>query len=181
MAVLGLLTRGRASVATVHTRLSEEFPHSNFPRNSAYTGLPRLADKGWVRLVRPGEESSEDIYEITPHGLEAFEHWLHGIAVMPPPIRDPLHGKLAFVGLDGLDRIIEIVKEYEKAASKAYSSAHGEVHALTIRGVAGRPQLKLDRIRHEFTATLWGQQTLRLSGLREKLEDLKNELDHPEP
>ena len=176
MAVLGLMTQGRASVATVHARLFKEFPYANYPRNSAHTGLPRLAEKGHVRLVRSGEESSEDIYEITPAGLKRFETWLHSIAVIPPPIRDPLQGKLAFIDLDGLDRIIAIVQKYEDAAAKEYSKMHGLVHALTMRGVAGRPQLKLERIRLEFTATLWGQQTHRLSGLRQKLEALQNEL-----
>jgi DNA-binding PadR family transcriptional regulator len=176
MAVLGLMSQGRGSVAAIATRLSREFPHANYPRNSAHTGLPRLAEKGHVRLVREGEESSEDLYEITPPGLQHFQDWLHDVAIVPPPLREPLHGKLAFIDLKGIGKGIEMIRVYEDAAASKYGSMHGLVHALSIRDHRGSPSLELDRIRLEYTATLWGQQTQRLTGLREKLEHLQSRL-----
>jgi DNA-binding PadR family transcriptional regulator len=176
MAVLGLVSQGRGSVATVTLRLSKEFPDANFPRNSAHTGLPRLAEKRYVRLVREGEESSQDIYEITDLGLRRFEEWLHDVAVVPPPLRDPLQGKLTFIDVAELGSIIEMARAYEDAAVDQYANAHGKVSALTIRDVTGSPSLELNRIRLEYTATLWGQQAKRMTGLREKLENLRSRL-----
>jgi hypothetical protein len=174
MAVLGLLSQGRGTVASIATRLSSDFPHANYAPNSAHTSLPRLAEKGHARLVREGEESSENLYEITPPGLRHFEEWLHDVAIVPLPLSEPLHGKLAFIDLKGIGKAIEMVRVYEEAAASKYGSIHGLIHALTIRNLAGSPSLELDRIRLEYTATLWGQQAQRLTGLREKLEHLQS-------
>jgi len=177
MAVLGLVARRRGTVAAVHGRLEQEFPHANYAPNATRTALKRLAAKGHVRLVREGEGPAQDLYEITELGLSRFEEWLYESAIVPTPQRDQLQGRLAFVELDGVERLIEIVKASEDAAAHRYGSEHGKINTLNIGGrVEGNPELELRRMRLKYTATAWGQEAKRLSSLRSELEDFQERL-----
>jgi DNA-binding PadR family transcriptional regulator len=176
-AVLGLIAQGRSTVAALHSRLDKAFPHANYAPNTARTGLKRLAEKGQVRLVREGEEPSQDEYEITELGLRLFEERLYETAIVPAPLRDAVLAKLAFVRPHGVARLIGIVKALEDAAAQQYGSEHGKINTLNISGlVDGNPNLELQRIRLKYTATVWGQETKRLASLRKELEDFQEKL-----
>lgn len=175
MAVLGLIARGPNSIATIAARLNREFPHANFARNTAHNALPRLATHGYTRVVREGEQSTDNVYEITPKGLRHFEERLYDEADRYVQ-RDPVGGLLAFTALEHLGRTIETVRAYEEAAADRYAATHGLIHGLTIRDLAGSPSLELERIRLEYLAALWGQQAKRMTGVREKLEHLQARL-----
>lgn len=176
MAVLGLISQGRSTVAALGQRLEKEFPHANYAPNSARTGLLRLAKKGDVRLVREGEGPSEDLFEITELGLGNFEEWLYKVAIIPMPLRDPLQGKLTFVGPDDIAGLVEKVKAFEDAAARNFGDEHGKISTLSLGGVDGNPRLELQRIRLSFTATMWGQEAKRLMALRQQLEDFQAKL-----
>lgn len=170
-AVLGLIALGRTTVAGLRSRLEREFPHANYAPNTASTALPRLAAKGHVRLVQQASDEARDIYEITPQGMSIVEDWLYEIASVPAPQRNAIQAKLAFVGASGVPRLIGIVKVLEEAAAQQYGVEHGKIKTLTFGGrIDGNPDQELQRIRHHFTANLWGQESKRLAGLRKDLE-----------
>jgi DNA-binding PadR family transcriptional regulator len=170
-AVLGLIAQGRTTVAGLRSRLDREFPHANFAPNTASTALKRLAEKGQVRLVEHGGDDAVEMYEITQKGMGIFERWLYEIVSIPSPQRDAIHGKLAFLPIDGVGRLVAIVKVLEEAAAQQYGVEHGKIKTLNIGGrVDGNSDLELQCIRHQFTASLWGQESKRLAGLRKDLE-----------
>ncbi len=170
-AVLGLIAQGRTTVAGLRTRLEREFPHANYAPNTASTALKRLTAKGQVRLVTHGGEDAGNVYEITPQGMGVLEDWLYEIVSVPAPQRDGIQAKLAFVPAHGVGRLMAIVKVLEEAAAQQYGVEHGKIKTLNIGGrVEGNPDLELQCIRHQFTASLWGQESKRLAGLRKDLE-----------
>ena len=170
-AVLGLIAQGRTTVAGLRGRLEREFPHANYSPNTARMALKRLADKGDVRLVEHGSYDGGDVYEITRQGMGAFEDWLYEIASVPAPQRDAIQAKLAFVPAHGVGRLMAIVKVLEDAAAQQYGVEHGKIKTINFGGrVEGNPGLELQCIRHQFTASMWGQESKRLAGLRQDLE-----------
>jgi DNA-binding PadR family transcriptional regulator len=170
-AVLGLVARGRTTVAGLRVRLEREFPHANYAPNTANIALRRLATKGHVRLVEPGHDAAEDIYEITRQGMKVFEEWLYEIPSVPATQRDSMQAKLAFLPPHGAGRLLGIVKVHEEAAAQQYGVEHGRIKTLNIDGrVDGNADLELQCIRHQFTANLWGQEQKRLAGMRKDLE-----------
>ncbi len=173
-AVLGLIAQGRTTVAGLKGRLERQFPHANYAPNTASQALKRLAAKGQVRLVEHGGDDSEDIYEITRQGMNVYEDWLYEIVSVPAPQRDSIQAKLAFLPADGVGRLVAIVKVLEEAAAQQYGVEHGRIKTLNIGGrVAGNPDLELQCIRHQFTASLWVQESKRLAGLRKDLEKFR--------
>jgi len=170
-AVLGLIARGRTTIGGLRGRLEREFPHANYAPNTATSALRRLAAKGHVRLVEYGGDDAGDVYEITRQGMQVLEDWIYEIASVPVPQRDAIQAKLAFVPADGVGRLVAIIKVLEEAAAQQYGEEHGKVKTLTIGGrVEGNPGLELQRIRHQFTANLWGYESKWLAALREDLE-----------
>ena len=170
-AALGLIARGRTTVADLRSRLEKEFPQANFAPNTASTALKRLVEKGQVRLVEHGDGDAVDIYEITQKGMGKFEDWLYELASSPSPQRDGIQGKLAFLPAHGVGRLLAIVKVLEDAAAQQYGVEHGKIKTLNLGGrVDGNSDLELQCIRHQFTASLWGQESKRLAGLRKDLE-----------
>lgn len=183
-AVLGLISQGRSTVAGLRLRLDKEFPHANYAPNTATTALRRLARKNHVRLVRAGDDSAEDLYEITEEGLAQVEEWLYELMSVPAPLRDALQAKLAFVPPHGVARLVGIVRILEDAAAQQYGVEHAKIKTLGIGSVVeGNYLLELQLIRHHFTANLWGQEAKRLAGLRRDLERLQANFDarRPEP
>jgi hypothetical protein len=176
-AVLGLLAQGRGTVAALYERLLEEFPDANYAPNTAHNSLPRLAAKGHARFVHEGEEPSQDVYEITELGLLDIDEWIFDAALVPTPLRDPVQGKLAFIGPSpsSLGRFIKIVELLEKATADRFGQEHGKIDTLNIRGVTN-PGLELQRIRLKYRASKWGGETKRLTALRKELEEFKAKL-----
>jgi DNA-binding PadR family transcriptional regulator len=89
MMVLGLVIQRQDTVAGVARRLTDQFASARFPKTAAHGNLPRLAEKGLVRLIEKGPkgESTRDRYEATPEGIEHFRDWLHSTE-LPPIVRD---------------------------------------------------------------------------------------------
>jgi hypothetical protein len=53
---------------------------------------------------------------------------------------------------------------------------HGRIKTLNINGrAAGNPNLELQCIRHQFTASIWGGEQKRLARLRKDLESFQAE------
>jgi DNA-binding PadR family transcriptional regulator len=170
-AVLGLIAQGRNTVEGIRTRLEREFPYANYPRNTASMALKRLADKGHVRLIERSGDDAANVYEITREGMSVFEDWLYELASVPAPQRDAMQAKLAFLPAQGAPRLLAIVRVLEEAAAYQYGVEHGKIRTLTLGGnVDGNADRELQCIRHQFTASLWGQESKRLAGLRKDLE-----------
>jgi DNA-binding PadR family transcriptional regulator len=170
-AVLGLISQGPTTVAALRARLEREFPHANFSPNTASMALKRLAEKGQVRIAEHRSDHAENIFEITPEGMSLFEEWLYELASVPATQRDAMQAKLTFLPAEGVDRLMAIAKVLEEAAAQQYGVEHGKIKTLTLgRKVDGNATLELQCIRHQFTASLWGQESKRLAGLRKDLE-----------
>jgi len=177
MAVLGLLAQGRTTAVALARSIEQEFPHANFAPNSAHSNLPRLADGGQARLVEQGQQTSLDVYEITDLGLREFQEWLYEVAIVPLPLRDPLYGKLVFIGpsRESVGRLIKIVELFESATQARFGSEQGKINTLNIRGVKS-PRVELQRIGLTYTAARWGGEARRLTALREGLEEFHAKL-----
>jgi DNA-binding PadR family transcriptional regulator len=176
-AVQGLLAQGRTTAAALYERLLEAFPDANYAPNTALKSLPRLAAKGFARIVQEGEESSQDVYEITEEGLLDNDEWIFDAELVPTPLRDPVQGKLAFIGPTParIDQFIKIVELFEKATSDRFGKEQGKLTTLNLRGVTNS-RLELQRIRLKYTASKWGGEAKRLTALRKELEEFKAKL-----
>ena len=95
IAVLSLVVQEPDTVAGVSRRLKEQFPAARFPESSAHNNMRSLAATGHIRLVEEGTEPPFS-YEATVAGDELSRKWIWRST--PPMMRDPLQGKLAFVG-----------------------------------------------------------------------------------
>jgi DNA-binding PadR family transcriptional regulator len=170
-AVLGLLAQGRTTVEGLKGRLAREFPHANYAPNTASMALRRLVEKGQAQLVKHGDDDTTDVYEITRPGVNVFEDWLYEVVSIPSPQRDAIQAKLAFVPVSGVGRFLGIIKILQEAAAHQYGVEHGKVKTIEIgRGVGRNPDLELERIRHQYTASLWGAEQKRLAALCKSLE-----------
>jgi DNA-binding PadR family transcriptional regulator len=89
-ALLGLLHEGQMTggqlMATAEERLGRYW---SMTRSQVYRELPALAEKGYVKLGKPGPRSSQP-YAITPAGKRAFLRWLS-----EEPGRDALRNSVA--------------------------------------------------------------------------------------
>jgi DNA-binding PadR family transcriptional regulator len=94
-ALLGLLHEGPMTggqlMAAAERRLA---PYWSMTRSQVYRELPVLAERGYVRLGKPGPRSSQP-YAITASGKRAFSRWL---AENPgrDTIRNPIALRIAF-------------------------------------------------------------------------------------
>jgi DNA-binding PadR family transcriptional regulator len=97
-ALLGLLHEGPMTggqlMATAEGRLG---PFWTTTRSQVYRELPVLADRGYVRLGKPGPRSSQP-YALTATGKRAFARWL-GEDAGRDQLRNPLLLRAAFGGL----------------------------------------------------------------------------------
>jgi DNA-binding PadR family transcriptional regulator len=118
--VLGLLIEHPDTCYHLDKRIAERLGSAQFSRGAASRAVERLMER---KLVRPaaGEPRAElrivggrkkTVYEVTPAGVEHFEHWLHA-STQTPPVREELHAKIALWGSTELPRLIEIVREAE--------------------------------------------------------------------
>jgi DNA-binding PadR family transcriptional regulator len=89
-ALLGLLHEGPMTggqlMSAAENRLG---PYWSMTRSQVYRELPVLADKGFVRLGKPGPRASQP-YAITAAGKRAFSRWL-----TEPTGRDALRNPVA--------------------------------------------------------------------------------------
>jgi DNA-binding PadR family transcriptional regulator len=178
MMVLGLVVQQPDSVAGVARRLADQFASARFPKTSAHTNLPSLADKGYVRLLAAGKKPSLNRYEATSKGTAQFHRWLLG-STRPPIVRDAVQCKLEFLQREDLTALIQLVHGEEEACRHACNNAHGRVVGeQSSRRARGTPldwQVRLRGIQSKDEAALWGMMSQRLEHLREELEELEQE------
>jgi DNA-binding PadR family transcriptional regulator len=180
-AVLCVIAQRPGTVAEIRARLGREFPYANYPPNTAGTALPRLARKHAVRLVRSGEESAEDFYEITERGLADLERWLYDLISIPLPLRDPLQARLLHVPPRGVPRLTGIVKILAEASAEKYGAEQAKVKALTfVADSTGSAEAELRLIMHQYTANLWALKTQVLTKLNRALEEFQATHDDPQ-
>jgi DNA-binding PadR family transcriptional regulator len=179
MMVLGLVVQESDSVAGVARRLADQFASARFPKTSAHTNLPSLAEKGYVRLIEPGKKASLNRYEATSEGIAELHRWLLASA-RTPIVRDAMQCKLEFVELDQMRALIAIVRGEEEACRGACNNAHGRVvgeqNSRRARGGPVDWRVRLRGIQSKDEAALWGMMCQRLEHLREELEDLEQEV-----
>jgi DNA-binding PadR family transcriptional regulator len=179
MMVLGLVVQQPDSVAGVARRLADQFASARFPKTSAHTNLPSLAEKGYVRLVATGKTPSLNRYEATSKGAAHLHQWLLHSA-RPPTIRDAVQCKLELIEREDLAALVEIMREEEDAYTSAHDIAHSrmlrEQRSRLARGGQVDWHTRLRGIQTEDEATLWGLMSQRLEHLREELEELFDEI-----
>jgi DNA-binding PadR family transcriptional regulator len=175
--VLGLVIQQQDTVAGVARRLADQFASARFPKTAAYGNLPRLAEKGYVRLIEKGppDEPTRDRYEATPEGVEHFRKWLRSTE-LPPIVRDATQCKLEFLEREDLAALIRLVREEEEAYTVACDIACARVvrEQRSRRAKKGpvdwRARLRGIQIKDE--AVLWGLMSERLERLGNELEKL---------
>jgi DNA-binding PadR family transcriptional regulator len=179
MMVLGVVAREPGTVANTQRRLTETFPTAALERNTAHVTLPRLAKKGWVRLVKRGDEESEDVYEVTDVGREERHKWVIRTP-RPPAQRDAIHGKVQFADFEELQAVIRYLEKEENAAREAGDEAHrqmqGEKRLLQRFPPKGwREEMHAEtRMLHLKDVTaMWADAADRRRLLREQLEETK--------
>ncbi len=181
MMVLGLVIQQRDTVASVARRLADQFASARFPNTAAHCNLPRLARKGFVRLIEegPAGESTRNRYEATPKGVEYFREWLCSTE-LPPTVRDALQCKLELLEREDLAALIRLVREEEEAYTAACDIARARVlREQRSRRAQGEPvdwRMRLRGIRNKDEATLWGLMSKRLERLGEELEKLLSDV-----
>jgi hypothetical protein len=123
MMLLGVIVTEAGTVADIQRRLIDMFPAAGFTRNVAHTSLPVLAAHGHVRLVREGAEDSQDFYEATSAGIGCLEQWVER-PLPPPAVREAVHGKCEFAGLEDLAALLRDVRAEEKRCKAESEDAH---------------------------------------------------------
>lgn len=120
--VLGLLIEQPDSCYHLDKRIAQRLGSAQFSRGAASRAVERLVER---KLVRPAavedqarlrvvDGRKKTVYEATPAGVEHFERWLRA-STRTPPVREELHAKIALWGSKDLPRLIEIVREAERA------------------------------------------------------------------
>ncbi len=116
--VLGFLIDRPASCYQLDRHLERRFPSAQFARGTANAAVKRLSARGLV-CVESGADSKPRrtrgrIYGPTPQGIEHFRAWIRASTAMPP-VREELHAKIALCLPEDIPRLIEVVREAEKA------------------------------------------------------------------
>jgi DNA-binding PadR family transcriptional regulator len=135
--VLGIVAERAGTVSDIQRRLSDLFCSADCAPNSAHGSLPTLAEKGHVRLVQKGEETSGDVYEITKAGIAYLREWVLG-APPRPAAREAVHGKVEFATLDELAELILIIRTEVQACQAASDEAHTRMLAEQRNRIAER-------------------------------------------
>jgi len=174
IAVLSLVVRQPDTVAGIGRRLKEEFPAARFPESSAHNNMRSLAESGYLRLVEEGTEPSLNRYEATAAGDELSRRWVLR-ASLPPMMRDPLQGKLAFVGPEQVAALIQLVRKEERAFTVEYDQVQSRWlrHKRFREGLTeidGHAELQAIRLKDEVE--LLGMMVLRRKKVRTELEEL---------
>lgn len=141
MMVLGLVVEEPGTVADIQRRLSDLFCSADFPKNSAHTSLPTLAQKGHVRLVEKGTAPTGDLYVATKAGIEHLRNWVRSFPPHPA-MREPIHGKVEFATLAELAEVIIMVRADAKACQLASDEAHERMLSEQRSRIARRREPK---------------------------------------
>jgi DNA-binding PadR family transcriptional regulator len=177
MMVLGLVAEEPDTVAGVGRRLADQFASASFPRSSAHKSLPRLAERGFVRLVEAGPpgETTRDRYEATPAGIEYFRRWFCR-SELPPVVRDAMRCKLELLKRDDVAGLLRTVREEQAAYTAAYDIARTRVLSEQ-RSRRARPgpvdwNARVLSLRNKDEVAFWGLMARRHERLGDELQRL---------
>jgi hypothetical protein len=173
IAVLSLVVQQPDTVAGISRRLKEQFPAAQFPESSAHNNMRTLAEAGYLRLIEEGAESLNR-YEATAAGDELSRQWVLRSS-LPPMMRDPLQGKLAFVGYEQIAALIQLVREEEQAFMIEYDLVQSRwlKHKRfrdDLTGIDWRAELQAIKLKDEVD--LFGVMVMRRKKVRAELEEL---------
>ncbi len=126
MMLLGVIGAQSGTVADIQRRLVDMFPSADLSRNAAHTTLPSMAEHGYVCLVREGAEDSQNFYEITEVGIRFLREWVEK-PLPPPAIREAVHGKCEFGGLEDLSALLRRVRAEERRCKAQSDDAHERI------------------------------------------------------
>jgi DNA-binding PadR family transcriptional regulator len=145
-AVLGLLIEAPANSYQLERRLEGRFGSAQFAHGTAYQAVKRLSKQGLIRAVADtGSQTGRTeagclpatAYEPTEKGAEYFQRWLLASTSMPP-VREELLAKIAFCAPADLPRMIEIVRDAERACMAQLENLNERVRRE--RRLAGEDQ-----------------------------------------
>jgi hypothetical protein len=120
--VLGALAAKPGTVTEVQKRLAGLWPTADFPRNAAHTNLPRLAELGYALLLEPGEEPSQNYYEIAEAGTVYLREWVRR-RPSDPANRDPILAKAQFATVGDLPEIVSMARDYHARCQEVSDDA----------------------------------------------------------
>jgi DNA-binding PadR family transcriptional regulator len=129
MIVLGAMASGPGTTREVQKRLADVWPGAKISRNIAHTVLPRLVERGYLRVVEEGEKPRATRYELIDAGVVRLREW---VPLWPSEVShgDELHVKALFATLEDLPEIVRMAEsradartaEAEKTQSKLLGS-----------------------------------------------------------
>jgi DNA-binding PadR family transcriptional regulator len=177
IAVLSLVVQESDTVAGVSRRLKEQFKAARFPESSAHNNIRSLASVGYLRLVEEGSEPTLNRYEATTAGDEVSRRWL--LSSPTPIMRDPLQGKLSFVGYEQIAALIELVRAEEQEFRSEYDRL--QVQCLGHKRFRNRLaaldcQAELQAIKLRDEAEWFGDEVIRRKKRARDLEELLSRL-----
>jgi hypothetical protein len=139
--VLAVTAEQGGTVADIQSRLADLFLSADFPKTSAHSALPALAEKGFVRLVEIGEHDSQNCYEVADMGMARLRRWVTDEAPIPE-MRDAIHGKLEFATLDDLVDLVIQLRTQVKVCQVTSDEAHRRMLTEQRRRVSMRRRPK---------------------------------------
>lgn len=181
MAILGLLIQQPDTTSSLRARLIREFPHGRWSRSIVHGDVPILARRGLICKVRAGARSSEDVYEATLEGRDAFKQWVSEAAKAPPPIRDAMLLWLELSDESELPEMLQAAREVEATVRAEYEAAQLRLNTERALGSFGPPDGSVwhGRMRHVVLSQLvqiCGSNMLLTKRLRQTLENEGREL-----
>ncbi|HEX5596477.1 MAG TPA: PadR family transcriptional regulator [Micromonosporaceae bacterium] len=125
-ALLGLLHEGAMTGGQLMQAAERRLgPYWSMTRSQVYRELPALADRGYLRLGKPGPRASQP-YAITAAGKRAFARWLSE-APGRDALRNPIALRVAFGELQSADQLRELYAGANEHHAEALASAREQV------------------------------------------------------
>lgn len=132
-ALLGLLHEGPMTggqlMAAAERRLA---PFWSMTRSQVYRELPVLAERGYVRLGKPGPRSSQP-YAITAAGKRAFSRFLTDVPGRDA-LRNPIALRVAFGELHSANQLRSLYDHANEYHSEALAAAREQVREAKKAG-----------------------------------------------
>jgi hypothetical protein len=138
MVVLGLvIEQPNQTVTHIAQCLDRRFARSRFAPSTAHNALPQMADAKHKRVCRtyeaPGDDRSEDRYEATDEGVEAFEAWMFEMPNTTPVLREAMYGRIELCQPEHLPRLIKMARREEAIADDQYQHASRRLRKYAAR------------------------------------------------
>ncbi|HEX5539998.1 MAG TPA: PadR family transcriptional regulator [Micromonospora sp.] len=132
-ALLGLLHEGAMTGGQLMQAAERRLgPYWSMTRSQVYRELPALADRGYLRLGKPGPRASQP-YAITAAGKRAFGRWL-AEAPGRDALRNPIALRVSFGGLQSADQLRELYENANEHHAQSLASAREQVREAKREG-----------------------------------------------